>query len=163
MITAFQDKRRFMPGDFRFHFEKNQKFSEKESKFFSEGIIIALEYLHYQGDIHRDLKSENFMFDSEGYFILKVFTITSIWSPNNSSDTSGTAKQVQIKRSEIPVSWSLEPADLENQLIQRKPSQRFGSNNPEAIKNHPRLRGFEWNKLFHKELQPPYIHLSSSN
>jgi len=31
------------------------------------------------------------------------------------------AKQVQIKRHEIPPGWSIEGADLINKLIQRKP------------------------------------------
>ncbi|CAD8119249.1 unnamed protein product [Paramecium sonneborni] len=73
------------------------------------------------------------------------------------------AKQVQIKRTEIPISWSIEAADFANQLIQRKPAQRLGSDNPDAVKNHPWFKGFEWNKLLKKELQPPYLPRNSSN
>ncbi|CAD8206514.1 unnamed protein product [Paramecium octaurelia] len=220
MEAAFQDRENLYlvmdllsGGDLRFHLEKNKKFSETETKFFSACIISALEYLHYQAVLYRDLKPENLMFDSQGYLILIGFGISTIWNPNNSSDTSGTpcymapevlfrqnhcipvdyfalgvllyecmfgrrpyfgssrweirdhvvAKQVQIKRSEIPASWSLEAADFINQLIQRNPAERLGSYDLEAIKNHPWFRGFEWNKLLKKELKSPYIPLSSSN
>ncbi|CAK81344.1 unnamed protein product (macronuclear) [Paramecium tetraurelia] len=67
------------------------------------------------------------------------------------------AKQVQIKKNEVPTTWSLEAADFANQLIQRKPAQRLGSDNPEAVKNHKWFDGFEWNKLLNRQLQPPYL------
>ncbi|CAD8145154.1 unnamed protein product [Paramecium octaurelia] len=73
------------------------------------------------------------------------------------------AKQVQIKKSEVPTSWSLDAADFANQLIQRKPAQRLGSDNPEAVKNHSWFNGFQWNKLLNKELQPPYLPRNYSN
>ncbi|CAD8110119.1 unnamed protein product [Paramecium primaurelia] len=73
------------------------------------------------------------------------------------------ARQVQIKKNEIPIAWSLEAADFANQLIQRKPAQRLGSDNPEAVKNHEWFNGFEWNKLLNKQLQPPYLPHNYSN
>lgn len=38
------------------------------------------------------------------------------------------AKQIQIKKSQIPRGWSAHAADLVNRLIQRKPSNRLGIN-----------------------------------
>lgn len=54
------------------------------------------------------------------------------------------AKQVQVKKHEIPDDWSLDAADFANRLIQRKPSNRLGFNGPEEVKNHPWLKNFPW-------------------
>ena len=40
--------------------------------------------------IHRDIKPENILFCSNGYIKLTDFGIARTWSPNNSTDTSGT-------------------------------------------------------------------------
>lgn len=60
------------------------------------------------------------------------------------------AKQVQIKRSEVPDKWTYEAADFVNRLIQRKPQQRLGSNGVEEVKQHPWLRELNWKKLMDK-------------
>lgn len=67
------------------------------------------------------------------------------------------AKQVQIKKTEIPDGWSIESADFVNRMIQRKPNNRLGVNGPEEVKNHPWLKDFPWSKLFNKEMEPPFI------
>ncbi|CAD8059772.1 unnamed protein product [Paramecium primaurelia] len=66
------------------------------------------------------------------------------------------AHQAQIKRMDLPVAWSLEAADFVNQLIQRKPQNRLGTNNPNDVKNHPWFSQFDWNSLLKKTLPPPY-------
>ena len=67
------------------------------------------------------------------------------------------AKQIQIRKNEIPDGWSIEAADFVNRMIQRKPNNRLGVNGPEEVKNHPWLKDFPWNKLINKELEPPFI------
>ncbi|CAD8096408.1 unnamed protein product [Paramecium sonneborni] len=66
------------------------------------------------------------------------------------------AKQVQIKKSEIPDNWSLEGADFINRLLQRKPQQRLGFNGSQEIKLHPWFQSFPWQKLQNFELIPPF-------
>lgn len=66
------------------------------------------------------------------------------------------AKQIQIKKHEIPDGWSLESADFINRLLQRKPANRLGNNSSEEIRNHPWLRVFPWKKLYNKEINSPY-------
>lgn len=46
------------------------------------------------------------------------------------------ARQAQLKRSDIPLGWSLEAADFVNKLLQRKPENRLGFNGPHDVKNH---------------------------
>ncbi|CAD8201675.1 unnamed protein product [Paramecium octaurelia] len=49
------------------------------------------------------------------------------------------AKQVVIKRQEIPLGWSLEAADFTNKLLQRKPQNRLGNNGPDESTSSSRI------------------------
>ena len=51
---------------------------------------MALEFMHSNGIIHRDVKPENLVFDNEGYLHLTDMGIARIWKPDNYQDTSGT-------------------------------------------------------------------------
>lgn len=85
-------------GDLRFHLARQRIFSEAETstsppfilEFMAACIISALEYIHNNGIIHRDVKPENLIFDSRGYLKLSDFGIARIWNPNNAHETSGT-------------------------------------------------------------------------
>ncbi|CAK59082.1 unnamed protein product (macronuclear) [Paramecium tetraurelia] len=66
------------------------------------------------------------------------------------------AKQVQIRKSDIPENWSIEAADFINRLLQRKPQQRLGFSGSQEIKQHPWFQKFPWQKLQNFELNPPF-------
>jgi hypothetical protein len=51
----------------------------------------------------------------------------------------------------------VEGADFVNRLIQRKPVNRMGVNGPSEIKNHPWLRGYQWDDLLAGRLIAPFI------
>lgn len=53
-------------------------------------MVLALEYLHYNSIIHRDVKPENLVLDDKGFLRLTDLGVARIWKPDNSSDTSGT-------------------------------------------------------------------------
>jgi serine/threonine protein kinase len=67
------------------------------------------------------------------------------------------AKQVQIRKEEIPEGWSEEAADFTNRLLQRKPVTRLGNNGPEEIKAHPWLQGVDWKEILSKSVVPPFV------
>ncbi|CAG9315824.1 unnamed protein product [Blepharisma stoltei] len=67
------------------------------------------------------------------------------------------AKQVQLKKSDVPAGWSMEAADFINKLLQRKSQNRLGNNGPSEVKNHAWLRDFQWKKLLEKSLEAPYV------
>lgn len=67
------------------------------------------------------------------------------------------AKQVQIRKNDVPEGWSLEAADFINRLIQRKPANRLGVEGPSQVKQHPWFKNFPWEKLANKELESPFI------
>jgi serine/threonine protein kinase len=66
------------------------------------------------------------------------------------------ARQVQLRRTDIPLGWSMEAADFANKLLERRPRERLGYNGPAEVKNHAWLRGFPWGKLIEKKLPAPY-------
>ena len=63
MIYAFQTREQLFlamdycnRGDMRYHIGNRRKFKEDESRFFIACIVLALEYLHKNKVMHRDLK-----------------------------------------------------------------------------------------------------------
>ncbi|OMJ73879.1 hypothetical protein SteCoe_27327 [Stentor coeruleus] len=73
------------------------------------------------------------------------------------------AKQVQIKKDEIPSGWSNEAADFVNRLLQRKPVSRLGLNGPEEVKQHPWLQDVDWKAMQQKTLVAPFIPSDEDN
>ena len=67
------------------------------------------------------------------------------------------AKQVQIKKQELPEGWSKDAQDFINRLIQRKPAARLGVNGPSEVKNHPWLSDINWASLSRKEAVSPFL------
>lgn len=53
-------------------------------------MIVGLEYLHRNKIIHRDMKPENMVFDSEGYLRITDMGISRELREDNHQDTSGT-------------------------------------------------------------------------
>ena len=77
-------------GDLRYHIAKKKTFTEQETKFFIANLILSLEYIHNQKIIHRDVKPENLVLDSNGYVRQTDFGVAKINESDNSSETSGT-------------------------------------------------------------------------
>ena len=73
------------------------------------------------------------------------------------------AKQVQIRKDEVPADWSAEAADFVNHLIQRKPVNRLGLNGPDEVKKHPWLKDVNWERMRQKTLAPPFVPAQDEN
>lgn len=67
------------------------------------------------------------------------------------------AKQVQVKKYELPEGWSFEAADFINKCLQRKPANRLGLNGPEEVKSHIWLKDTDWDSIINKRHPAPYI------
>ncbi len=105
MICAFQDRQNLymvldlMPGgDLRFYMAQRKTLTEAETsnlprkwvEFVIACTVLALEYMHTKGVIHRDVKPENLVIDKFGYIRLTDMGIARLLTPDNSKDTSGT-------------------------------------------------------------------------
>ncbi|CAD8096045.1 unnamed protein product [Paramecium sonneborni] len=97
MIYSFQDRDNLYlvmdlltGGDLRQHVGRLGRFNEQQTKFFVSCVLLALEYLHNQNVIHRDVKPENIVLDYKGYARLTDLGIARIFKNDNSQDTSGT-------------------------------------------------------------------------
>jgi len=57
-------------GDLAHHLTNKGRFFEKEVRFITAEIVLALEHLHSCGVIYRDLKLENILLDKDGHVCL---------------------------------------------------------------------------------------------
>lgn len=63
-------------GDLRFHISR-KTFTEEAVKFWIAELGCALRYIHKQGIVHRDVKPDNVLLDSEGHIHLADFVCSS--------------------------------------------------------------------------------------
>lgn len=60
-------------GELFYHLRKNKRFTEEQAKFYLAQIILAIEFLHKNKIIYRDIKPENIILDNKGYIKLTDF------------------------------------------------------------------------------------------
>lgn len=59
-------------GDLRFHISR-KTLTEEAVRFWMAELACALRYVHKQGIVHRDIKPDNVLMDSEGHVHLADF------------------------------------------------------------------------------------------
>jgi len=75
-------------GDLAHHLQNKGRFVEKEVRFITAEIVLAMEHLHSCGVIYRDLKLENILLDKDGHVCLTDFGLSKELSEVNG--TTGT-------------------------------------------------------------------------
>lgn len=80
LFCTFQDERNLyllmeyvQGGELFSHLRRAGRFSSDVARFYAANLILALEYLHSQDIIYRDLKPENLLIDSMGYIKITDF------------------------------------------------------------------------------------------
>lgn len=63
-------------GELFYHLKKSVRFNEARAKFYMAELVLALEYLHMNGTVYRDVKPENILIDSEGHIRLTDFGLS---------------------------------------------------------------------------------------
>ena len=67
------------------------------------------------------------------------------------------AKQVSVKKADIPHGWTIEAADFINKCLQRRPANRLGVNGPVEVKQHVWFKSFNWKLLMEKKMQALFV------
>lgn len=67
----------YCPGGELFNLlQKKRRLSEEQTRFYAAQMILALEHLHKQDIIYRDLKPENVLIDAHGYMKITDFGLS---------------------------------------------------------------------------------------
>ncbi|KAL9647912.1 hypothetical protein ABK040_008183 [Willaertia magna] len=196
----------FLPGgELFYHLKEETKFDVERAKFYAAQIVLAIEHLHKNDIIYRDLKPENVVLDSDGYVVLTDFGLakTSISNATPTYTFCGTPEYLapEILKGQghaKAVDWwslgillyemmvGLPPFYSENinemyelilkaplkfpsfidsdaqsllkGLLEREEFKRLGSGPTDAqeIKSHPFFSNIDWDKLYKRELEPPF-------
>ena len=64
-------------GDMFFHIRKAKHFSLERTQFYAAELLLAIEFMHKNGVIYRDLKPENVLIDKEGHIKIIDFGLSS--------------------------------------------------------------------------------------
>jgi len=80
LFAAFQDDKHLymlleyiIGGELFTHLRKAGKFGNDHTRFYAAQIVMALQYLHFQNIVYRDLKPENLLLDLAGYMKITDF------------------------------------------------------------------------------------------
>jgi serine/threonine protein kinase len=99
LYYAFQTSQRlyliteFMQGgDYFYHLRRERRFSEEKTRFYMAEIVLALEYLHNNKYIYRDLKPENVLLGLDGHVKLTDFGLSKLTSGDKAYTICGTAE-----------------------------------------------------------------------
>ena len=65
-------------GSLKLYLKMNNVFSLDYAKYYSASIITVLDYLHKKNIIHRNIRAENILVNSNGYIKLSEFTFSKI-------------------------------------------------------------------------------------
>ena len=63
-------------GSLYSHLRKSKAFDEERARFYGAELLSALDHLHSQSIIYRDLKLENILMDFEGHIALTDFGLS---------------------------------------------------------------------------------------
>lgn len=95
MHYAFQNKNKlffvidYCPGGELFFYLSNLgRFKEDTTRFYASNILLAIEHLHFQKVLYRDLKPENVLMGKDGYVKITDFGLSKEGVSDNSSAKS---------------------------------------------------------------------------
>ena len=191
-------------GDLYTHIIKSGKLKESQARFYCAEIVLALNHLHENKIVYRDLKPQNIIVDNEGHIKLTDFGLSKQNFDQNQENTIwGTMKYIApetisgkkynhmadwwslgiitfrmltgelphptkinkkipyfIVNYKLPIDeskFSPEAYSFLTKMLERDPKKRLGAKGIYEILDHPFFESINWDKLYNKELEPPFI------
>nr|AML78035.1 putative LOV domain-containing protein [Cathaya argyrophylla] len=91
---------------------------EDAVRFYAAEVVVALEYLHCQGVIYRDLKPENLLLQSDGHLLLTDFDLSYLSSckPQLINNTDLRGRKRKVKNEPLPT-FVAEPTTASNSFV----------------------------------------------
>lgn len=194
----------FMGGELFYHLKNGGRFTEERGRFYAAEIALALQCLHDQTIVYRDLKPENVLLDEEGHIRLTDFglskegvsntklthtfcgtpeylapevihgqgygTAVDWWSlgtllfemltglpPFYNQNLHVMYEKIVRGKLTFPAYLSSSARSVLTGLLTRDPKLRLGARGGiEDLKRHPFFDGLDWDKLYRKEIIPPF-------
>ena len=149
---AFQDSKKLylvteflQGGELFFHIKRKTYFKESTTKFYMAQIFLAIDYLHKNGYIYRDLKPQNILIDKEGYIKLTDFGLSKIISEDININVRNTiCGTLDYMAPEIingenynnSIDWYSFGIVLYNMICGKSPFQSYNKENKEYISDY---------------------------
>lgn len=124
-----------MGGDFSHTIETYGYLDNDVAKFYVAEVLLAIEYLHSIGVVHRDLKPDNLLVDAQGHLKLTDFGLSESGVQDKLGSLSNATKFSSITLNTTNTADPSTP-DLEDQLTTALPlfAQRSSIFKPDEIK-----------------------------
>nr|AML79090.1 putative LOV domain-containing protein [Cassytha filiformis] len=90
---------------------------EDNVRFYAAEVVVALEYLHCQGIIYRDLKPENVLIQSSGHVLLTDFDLSCLTSCKPQLLLQDNEDKKKRKKKQLPPLFVAEPMRASNSFV----------------------------------------------
>ncbi|EPB68068.1 protein kinase domain protein [Ancylostoma ceylanicum] len=149
-------------GELFTHLQKSGTFSESRSRFYGAEIVLALGYLHSLSIVYRDMKvlEDNDYGRSVDWWGVGVVMYEMMCGrlPFYSRDHQKLFELIMTSELRFPSKLSAEAKQLLTGLLFKDPTQRLGGGPDDALEicQQPFFKPIDWEKLYRKEIEPPY-------
>ena len=155
----------FPGGTLSYHLKKLKQFSLEQTKFYSAGIIRALDFLHKNNIIFRDLRPDNILIDQNGY--IKFLDITYVKQLSDTKTTNTLCGKPNYLAPELILSksygkgvdWWAFGIVLYEMLVGKDP---FYSNDPMLVYQNIITNNIHFPKIIDKDAKSLILHLLNS-